>query len=360
MKRVLSYGGGLDSWAMLLLAVQRGEHIDAVVFIDVADGTPDQAGKDPGEWAGTYRHIREIVMPLCARHDIRFEWIDTVRYPVRDAKSLFTWLWDRHQIPIAKKSQRVCTVIAKVERFERWLKDAFPGEPVEVWIGFEAGEEDRIAKDPNAGKNGPQRRNRFPLHEAGLCRCRCLELARRSGYPVPRKSACVFCPFASRADWKTLAAEQPADFARVVELEARKPPTKENGFKLSIMNYRTVDRPDGTREARPELLPEFVKNPGRPKPPPSCGVCGAAVKATKATGCGWLEGDERPAPSSAVVATAPRKRGVACVCADCGHQQEGSLEDRCGSCSSSRTVLASVYAEALGPRWHALSFGGAS
>jgi hypothetical protein len=82
MPRVLSYGGGLDSFAALVAAIQDGAPPDLVVFIDVTD--PEQL--DPGEWPGTYMHIREVVIPLCAKHGIEFVWIDTVSYPVRDAR----------------------------------------------------------------------------------------------------------------------------------------------------------------------------------------------------------------------------------------------------------------------------------
>lgn len=46
-KRVLSYGGGLDSFGMLVDAVARGDKPDLVVFADVTD--PER--KDPGEKA---------------------------------------------------------------------------------------------------------------------------------------------------------------------------------------------------------------------------------------------------------------------------------------------------------------------
>lgn len=286
--KVLSYGGGLDSFAMLLDAIQRGELPDVVAFADVAD----VAHQDPGEWDGTYRHIREVVVPLCESHGIRFETIDTTRYPVRDARSLFAWLEARGQIPIAGP-KRICTIIAKVERFEAWLTDTYPGQDVEVWVGFEAGEEARAEKDPNAGTRKAPRRgdavrhNRFPLMERGFCRCRCEQLARTMGYPVPRKSACVFCPYGTRGDWQTLAKELPAQFDRIAQLEADKPPTK-SGKKLSIMGYRTINDEAGNfvRYVAP-ALPVYIAKPYKPKAKP-CGVCGAAERATKATGCDYL------------------------------------------------------------------------
>lgn len=314
--RVLSYGGGVDSFAALLESIERGEQPDAVVFVDVSDGSPEADPTDPGEWQGTYRHIREVVIPLCKRHGIAFVWIDTTRYPVRDARSLFAWMWARGQIPVAGPN-RLCTTIAKVERFERWMSDTYPGRDVEVWIGFEAGEEARVAKDPNAGKpaapttaNGillagvfaevvkrrrakkidpaaARRHNRFPLIEWGMCRCRAVALVERLGYPVPRKSACKFCPYGSMSDWQTFAREDPKDFARVGELEARKPPTS-RGHKLSIMAYRTHKDAEGNviRVEAPPIA-EYVRRKARPAQKP-CKVCGAAVKATKATGCGYL------------------------------------------------------------------------
>lgn len=279
---VLSYGGGLDSFAMLVRSVQLEQRPDVVAFVDV--GSPD--GKDPGEWPGTYRHMREIVAPLCVREGIAFEVLDGERYPVRNAPSLFRWLEDRGQIPVAGPN-RICTRVAKVERFERWLADRFGTEPVEVWIGFEAGEEARAAKDPNAGKSA-QRRNRFPLIEWDLCRCRCEQLVRAAGFSVPRKSACVFCPYASKGDWQTLARELPETFAEVAELEARKPPTK-RGKKLSIMGFRTLkDREGNPVGYRAPPLPEFIRGTYRPKPNP-CAVCGAGQRASKATGCDYLE-----------------------------------------------------------------------
>jgi hypothetical protein len=122
--RVLSLGGGLDSFAVLVRSIQLGEPPNVVVFVDV--GHPG----DPGEWPGTYRHVREVVAPLCARHGIRFVVIDSETYPVRDARSLFAWLQARRQIPVAGPA-RICTIVAKVERFEAWMDAQYPGQDVE-------------------------------------------------------------------------------------------------------------------------------------------------------------------------------------------------------------------------------------
>jgi hypothetical protein len=315
--RVLSLGGGLDSFAVLIESIRRRQVPDVVCFVDVADGTLERDGQDPGEWPGTYRHVREVVAPLCAREGIELVWLDSGRYPVRDARSLYEWMRARNQIPVAGPD-RVCTRIAKVERFERWMSDRWPGRQVEVWVGFEAGEENRAKKDPNAGSDVRQilgkararaaaaksprararaaervarlerlavRTNRFPLIEWRLCRCRCEALVRAAGYAVPRKSACMGCCYNTTGDFKTLAREEPEVFAKYVALEADKPPTKKNGLKLTIREFRG---------GKGVLLPQLVERPYRPQNKP-CPVCGAAVKATKAVGCGWLAEGEAAA-----------------------------------------------------------------
>ncbi len=71
--RVLSLGGGLDSWVALLEAVRRGEPPDVVVFADVGD----LERRDPGEWPSTYRHLDEVVRPFCAARGIELVVLDT-------------------------------------------------------------------------------------------------------------------------------------------------------------------------------------------------------------------------------------------------------------------------------------------
>lgn len=293
---VLSYGGGLDSWVLLLLAVARGIRLDAVVMADV--GAPG----DLGEWPSTYRHVNEVVRPFCREHGIEFVLLDAQSYPVRqghrdEARSLWSWLWGRFttthrrgiQFPTSGPG-RLCTKVAKAERVDRWLRDRYGDKPVELWIGFEANETKRAKKDANQG-NSKQRRNRYPLIEWGLCRCRLEAITRASGYPVPRKSACLFCPYSSKADLRTLRRELPDAFAAICALEEAKPVTRKGkGFKLRLKGWDSRKaRRLGPGKYRAPPLAKWVDLPDCSRPRPPCPVCGAPVPATKATGCGYLE-----------------------------------------------------------------------
>jgi hypothetical protein len=123
--------------------------------------------------------------------------------------------------------------------------------------------------------------------EEGLCRCRCEADIRAAGFPVPRKSACVFCPYGTRGDWQTFARELPEQFQATVDLESAKPPTKA-GIKLPIMGYRVVKDAQGqvVRRVLP-TLPTYISKTYKPKAI-TCKVCGGP-RATKATGCDYLD-----------------------------------------------------------------------
>jgi hypothetical protein len=59
----------------------------------------------------------------------------------------------------------------------------------------------------------------WPLIDMRMRRSGCLAWMARNGYPTPPRSACVFCPYHNKAEWKRLKNEEPAEFARAVEYE---------------------------------------------------------------------------------------------------------------------------------------------
>lgn len=271
--RILSYGGGVDSFAMLVRAVQRNELPDMVIFADVTD----RNRVDPGEWPATYSHIERVAIPYCEAHNIRFVWLHTDQSPIRGHRSLYAYL--RSLNAMVGRMSRLCTVAAKVERVAAFVAAEYPNTTVEMWIGFEAGEEDRAAKDPHA-IGSPSKRavktsrrvSLFPLIEEGLCRCRCIAAIREAGLEVPPGSACMFCPFSSKGDFVRLASEEPPRFSQVVSLESLAKRTK----KGAVIRFA------GSGDAPP--LSEWIRESYKPRHKP-CEVCGAAQKARKNVGC---------------------------------------------------------------------------
>jgi len=61
--------------------------------------------------------------------------------------------------------------------------------------------------------------NYWPLIDLRMTRDDCLTWMRNHNYPTPPRSACVFCPFHSDAEWKRLQDEEPKEFERAVKFD---------------------------------------------------------------------------------------------------------------------------------------------
>lgn len=301
--KILSYGGGLNSFAMLLYSIDQGVIPHYCVFADTGSGDKETWSRD-GEWYGTYRHIVEYAIPICEQYGIQFRWITQADSKVRGADSLLQYFEQLRIVPSTQN--RYCTSSAKIERIEQWMWETFGDTPIEVMVGFEAGEESRRDKDPHGAKTcgqdypdgaAPAKKQKFhkpkypinrvtsfPLIGAGMCRCRCEVYVRDRGFPVPRKSACWFCPFSKRGDWMKLAEQMPEQFARAAALEQN----QKGGQEGQMYAFNSVQR-KGVQVFVP--LWEDIYMPYTPKVE-GCPVCCRDLKATKAPGIEYLSEDE--------------------------------------------------------------------
>lgn len=62
---------------------------------------------------------------------------------------------------------------------------------------------------------------RWPLIEKRINRHQCINWMQERGYPTPPRSACVFCPYHSNAQWRRLQIEEPEEFERAVQFEKK-------------------------------------------------------------------------------------------------------------------------------------------
>ncbi len=115
---------------------------------------------------------------------------------------------------------RKCTRDFKIDpitRFVRKLcgvKRGAKAVAVFQWIGISTDEFQRMKPSKY-----PFCEHRWPLIEKRISRNACLEWMNEKGYPVPPRSACVFCPYHSNKEWKRLLDDEPLEFKRAVEFE---------------------------------------------------------------------------------------------------------------------------------------------
>lgn len=243
---VISYGGGVQSTAMLVLAAQGRISIDAALLANVGDDS---------EHPGTLSYVREIAIPWAREHDVTVHMLDRVK---RDGST--ETLWQRlmrdnsRSLPIPVRMSngapgtRSCTADFKIKVVGRWLREngASKDDPATVNIGISVDEIQRA----NARRVEPHERIAYPLLDFGMRRIDCGNLIsqqqlssdhaarlrqivdtldpnvarqlRRSNFtrlPVPPKSSCFFCPFHRPSVWQTQRAEEPELFAKACQLE---------------------------------------------------------------------------------------------------------------------------------------------
>ncbi len=90
-----------------------------------------------------------------------------------------------------------------------------PFERVQQWLGITVDEIHR-AKDADVKYID----NHYPLLEQRMSRTDCLIWLEAHGLPVPKKSACFFCPYHNQRAWYDLKREDGADWQQAVAIDA--------------------------------------------------------------------------------------------------------------------------------------------
>ncbi len=193
IKYVVSYGGGVNSTAMIIFLVDNGFPVDHVVFSDTGSEMPD-----------TYAFLPVMAKYLKER-DIPFVIVST-----RSGVSLYERSFRRKVFP--SMIWRWCTRDMKVKpcyAFYKTLKSR-----IYQYMGFDAGESHRMKPATEDYVT-----NLYPLVDFGIDRDGCVEIIRKAGLPVPPKSGCPFCPFNSMDRWEDLYRNYPDLFQEAIDLE---------------------------------------------------------------------------------------------------------------------------------------------
>lgn len=219
--RTVSYGGGVQSTALLVLAAQG--RIDFSTFLFANTG-------DDSEHPDTLRFVREVAMPYAADHgidlhELRFAFQRGAKKGQEETLMARLNRGDR-SIPFRRfkdgpPMSRSCTTDFKVRVVARWLKEhgATAETPATVALGISVDEMQRAK--PGVDPRNPGQDRVYPLLELGLHRSDCRKVISDAGLPVPPKSACFFCPYHDMDAWKKLRRDTPELFAASVDLEKR-------------------------------------------------------------------------------------------------------------------------------------------
>lgn len=227
MRTYASFGGGVQSSALALMVMER--HADLVshygdalpevwLFADTCD-----------EPRNVYEHMISFGERMRSA-GLRLETVsagslsDHVRSRASEHQGgismppMFVQDRDGGGMPV----RRGCTFNYKAKPLDdyarQWFKvpRGYKGKPyVAQWYGISADESQRmrVASDPR----DRWRVFEYPLVRLGWSRRRCIDYLKSHGIDAPR-SACVYCPFHSNAEWRRIKLD-PDEWARVVAFE---------------------------------------------------------------------------------------------------------------------------------------------
>lgn len=175
--KVVSFGGGTNSTAMLIGMANNGFKPNHILFADTG-----------GEKEGTYHYITyfnnwlfQNGMPL----------IEVVKYKTKHGFELTLEqdIINNGTLPAIAFGWKTCSQKFKIAPQEKFLKERYPNQEIIHYIGFDAKEERRVKENPLENH-----KNEFPLIEWGWDRSKCTQIILDAGLCLPGKSSCFFCP----------------------------------------------------------------------------------------------------------------------------------------------------------------------
>ena len=279
----MSFGGGVQSTAIAMLAINRDERLLCVtegllpelyIFADTGD-----------EPRALYPHIEMMK----ARIEASGATFKTTRAPVgslsentiraarngfkrADTLPFFVLCKDGSYAPV----KRGCTTYYKIAQLKavatRWFGvhkgKPHDGSSVEMWLGISSDEPQRLKCGPVQGQKWATYFN--PLHEMRWHRADCQNYLAGLGIHAQR-SACVYCPFHSKREWRAVR-QVPEDWALAIEVDEALEHAANNGGTMGFTSDLFLNR-EGKRLRDLDLAE--TSNPQQRMWDNECaGVCG--------------------------------------------------------------------------------------
>ena len=211
---VCSYGGGVQSTALLVLAAQGELDIKTFLFANVGDDS---------EHPATLRYVHDVAMPYATKHGITIIELHYTKKNGEKQTLLENIMMPSQKgeiIPVrlgsGKPGIRACTVTWKIRTIGKWMRahGASKAHPGVTAIGISLDEIQRMKPSQET-----YRTNAYPLIDRRMNRQDCVKTIAHAGLQVPPKSSCWFCPFKRVKGWQEMAIVEPVLFQKAVDLE---------------------------------------------------------------------------------------------------------------------------------------------
>lgn len=213
--RTFSFGGGVQSMAVLVLAAAGRVQYDAFLFANVGDDS---------ERAETLTYFQNVAKPYAAANGIELiELQKTKKNGEKETIYSRVMREGSKSLPLpvymstGAPGKRSCTADFKIGVISKWLKlhGATKSNPAVCGLGISVDEIHRAKSESGVAWQTLE----YPLLDLRMFRRDCVKVIQDAGLPVPPKSACWFCPFHSKNEWQRMKREEPDVFDLAVNLE---------------------------------------------------------------------------------------------------------------------------------------------
>lgn len=215
--RIFSFGAGVQSTAVLVLASQGKVQYDHFLFSNVGEDS---------EHPDTLVYFEDIALPFAKEHGLDLR--EVRKYRKGEIETIRGRIFSTERsVPIpmfmntGAPGNRACTMDFKIRVIDRWVRqnrndiDRFT-----VGLGISIDEFQRArSRDPDEVYKGLWKELEYPLIDLRISRNDCQQIIANAGIPVPPPSACYFCPFHRNMEWHRLRQNKPALFWDAVKIE---------------------------------------------------------------------------------------------------------------------------------------------
>jgi hypothetical protein len=189
---------------------------------------------DEPQWV--YDQLR-VLIDWGAAHDLPVVCVSRGKLSADRRVQIPAFVADRdgEGVPLSRSCTRDYK-IQPVRKRARALMEAQHGRQAVCLYGISVEESSRMSISPVQWIQ-----NRYPLVEAGLTRSACARILTEHGLPVPRKSACVYCPYHSDRAWREVRDFDPAGWAQAIAYDDQVRADRGASLHRSLIPLRLVD-----------------------------------------------------------------------------------------------------------------------
>ena len=211
---IVSFGGGTNSTAMLIGMWEKAIPANLILFADTG-----------GEQLHTYQYINTMNKWLKEHSMPEITIVKNVDHN-GDRLSLEQECLKSKSLPSIAYGFKKCSLKHKIGPQDKFCNNYKPckecwkrKEKVIKYIGYDAGEENRIMNAKIHDMQDTKYRKVYALYEWGWWREDCIAKIKEYGLPLPGKSSCFFCPSMKKPEIRQLKKQYPDLYGRAVAIE---------------------------------------------------------------------------------------------------------------------------------------------